>query len=92
MKIGILKVGDCSMTVGVGLVLLFGALGAAIGWRTQSRRMRWHSLLDGTPGGMEKEVFERRRGRVARIRRLVVTVLYATVGIATGTLVAAFRE
>ena len=79
-------------SVGFGLMALFGVLGAVIGWRSQNRRMRWRSFLDGAPGGMTAEDFERRRMRRARVRRFVVTALCAVAGVAVGALIAILRR
>jgi hypothetical protein len=85
--------GDSRMnSVGLGLMALCGVVGAVIGWRSQSKRMRWRSFLDGAPGGMSMEEFERRRMRMARVRRFVVTVLYAIAGLVVGALVASLRR
>jgi hypothetical protein len=72
------------MSLAAILTLLFAALGAVVGWRMQTRRMRWRSFLDVAPGGMTKAEHDIRRVRTARVRRLVVTALCAAAGAAIG--------
>jgi hypothetical protein len=64
------------------VILLFGALGAAFGWRISARRRARSSLSDERPG-----FAARRWRRLPRLlRRLLVACLYAGVGCLAGLL------
>jgi hypothetical protein len=80
------------MSFGVGLTLLLGTLGAIIGWRSQSKRMRWRSFLDKAPGGMTMEEYEQRRARMARVRRLIITALCAGAGVGISTIIVIYQR
>jgi hypothetical protein len=73
------------MQLALSLILIFGIVAGAQAWRSQTRRMRWRSLIfDESPTGMSVRDHGRRRDSRARRRRLVTTVGCSALGMATG--------
>ena len=74
------------MEVGaMGLAILLGSVTGAWSWRSQTRRMRWRSVLfDKSPAGMTEQRFKRHRRVRATMRRAIMTALWGAAGASAG--------
>jgi hypothetical protein len=73
------------MNATIALVLLaFASVGGFWGWRTGKRAMYRRSLHNDRPTMMSVEQYDRRGYSRGRLRRLMLTGLYATGGAIVG--------
>jgi hypothetical protein len=79
------------MQLTLSLMVGLGIVAGALAWRSQTRRMRWRSLIfDESPTGVSVKDYHRRRISRARVRRFATTAGCAVLGVAAGLLISLF--
>jgi hypothetical protein len=67
-------------------VLILGAAGGFLGWRSQGTQRRWPFIRSKPPAGMTHELYEMWYPPPSWRQRLAVTVLGGTAGILVGVM------
>lgn len=69
-------------------MVVLGIVGGALAWRSQTRRMRWRSLIfDESPTGVSVRDHHRRRLSRARLRRFATTAGWSALGVTAGLVI-----